>query len=97
MQDSQNHCMLCCKRDKDLDSIRRATKIKQDAIAHGLLKRYTKPVHKHLTREFLTASWTEKAKIQRVWLELWTTETLRAMILPAIEQSDTLTMPKRTV
>jgi hypothetical protein len=31
--DSQNHRMLGCKKDKDLDFIRQAARMKQDAIA----------------------------------------------------------------
>ena len=48
--DSQNHCMLTCDKDIDLDCIRRAARIKQDAIAHTLLKKHTKLEYIHFIR-----------------------------------------------
>ena len=77
--DSQQHCMIDCTHPP-FDLVRKEAKIEQAAIGRDLLETSKSSNRTHFIQQFLHASWTSSPQTVRIWLGLWTTDTLQLML-----------------
>ena len=77
--DSQHHCMLDCPYPP-FTQIRETARQNQQIIARELRVKHSSDRFQHFIRTLCRKSWTPDPHISRIWLGLWTQETLASMI-----------------
>jgi hypothetical protein len=77
--DSQQHCMIDCTHPP-FDLVREEAKIKHAKIGRDLLETSKSSNRTHFIQQFVHASWTSSPQTERIWLGLWTTNTLPLML-----------------
>jgi hypothetical protein len=87
--------MLECTR-VELTPIRTAARATQAIVARLLKKKHRAPLDQYFIDQLTYASWIQPSThTRRLWLGLWTTETLRLLFPPALDLHSNMPTPDR--